>query len=569
MSENSWRPYEASDYLDVTDIDVFLNSAARDIPELFSFSQVGASRHGRPIWLVTLALGDKPLEERSILWLDAGTHASEWTGVSALMYSLSEWIKGVQQGDEGLLSWFEEHAILAIPCISPDGYQALRDGAPYLRSTLRPPRHDAPRRGLDPCDMDGDGVVRWMRWKHPAGPLVEDEDVPLYMRPRRLDDDPDKAYFMCQEGQFIDWDGASWTGADSLYGIDLNRNFPGNWKPFSMFGMDSGAYSASEPESRAVLDTFAQYPTIAAGLTYHTYTGCILTQPYSKDVPLQEDDLFLLQDLADNLVQDTGYVTYKVYPDFMYKEDSPTPGVWSDTMSTVFGVSSYTVEFWNPYKAAGVEVDQPARLFAEPDPDIIKALVKFAAGYETKSWEVVEHPQLGEVEIGGIDYLHTVRNPPRENLLGECRIGHNMAERLRHGLPRVRVNMESKALSGGGYLVSLLIENLGYLPTSSLHYAAKINASPGCRVVVRQEDGDAVIAAHSSSKALKEFDHLQGWGDRLRDGGRHALYPGLGSQPSRVCLEWIVESEGVFHADVFAGRAGHQSISMKLGQENQ
>ena len=85
----------------------------------------------------------------------------------------------------------------------PDGFQAMCEGSPFIRSSLRPPQPGTVRSGLDPCDVDGDGIVRWMRWKHPAGSFVPDPDVPMFMRPRTLEDDPADAYFLCDEGEFI------------------------------------------------------------------------------------------------------------------------------------------------------------------------------------------------------------------------------------------------------------------------------------------------------------------------------------------------------------------------------
>ena len=515
--------------------------------------------------MVTLCLGERALEERSVLWLDAGTHASEWTGVSALLYSLSRWVEGVERQDEELMEWFSTRAIVAIPCISPDGYDALRHGAPYLRSSLRPPRHDEPRQGLDPCDMNGDGAVRWMRWRHPAGPLVQDEEVPLFMRPRTLDDAPEDAFFVCSEGEFIGWDGVHWTGAKARHGVDLNRNFPANWKPFSMFGMDAGAYSASEPESRAVLDAFASLPTIAAGLTYHTYTGCILTQPYQKDSPLDEADLFVIQKLADDLIADTGYTVYKVFPDFMYRQDRPTPGVWSDTMTTVFGVPSYTVEFWNPYKASGVEVEKPAEFFTNPDPTIIREMIRFASQQPGATpWTRFEHPQLGEVELGGVDYMRTIRNPPEDQLAAECDTGHTMAERLRRALPTVQISHHVERLGDRLYALSIELENTGYLSTSSLTRATSINASPGCKIALTLPKG-VTLSSSSASREVATVPHLSGWGERLLDGGRHAIYPSLGSSTSRHRTTWLLEGEGALvTCDVHLGRAGRETIHVDL-----
>ncbi|MFU8803874.1 MAG: M14 family zinc carboxypeptidase, partial [Bradymonadaceae bacterium] len=159
--------------------------------------------------------------------------------------------------------------------------------------------------------------------------------------------------------EFTNWDGVRWTSAPREFGVDLNRNFPGGWQPFSMFGMYGGRFPMSEPESRAVVDTFAAHPHIGCALTMHTYTGCILTQPYRKETPLSKGDLDLMEALARDAAEGTGYKVIRVYPDFMYDKGRSIVGVWADTISTVFGVPGYTVKLWDPMGYAGLEVENP------------------------------------------------------------------------------------------------------------------------------------------------------------------------------------------------------------------
>ena len=58
--------------------------------------------------------------------------------------------------------------------------------------------------------------------------------------------------------------------------------------------MDGGQYPLSVPESRAVVETFRD-SRISAAVTNHTYTGCLLTQPYRK-TPLPRADIQLCID---------------------------------------------------------------------------------------------------------------------------------------------------------------------------------------------------------------------------------------------------------------------------------
>ena len=151
------------------------------MPHFAHFEVYGQSREGRPLILLTLHLGDNP-EEHPALWVDAATHAQEWAGVASCLYAISHWVERLRAGDQALDAWFRQHTIYVAPCLSPDGYQHTRSGGAFVRSTLRPPKVGERRVGLEPQDLDGDGEVLWMRWRHPAGPWVPHETLPMLMR---------------------------------------------------------------------------------------------------------------------------------------------------------------------------------------------------------------------------------------------------------------------------------------------------------------------------------------------------------------------------------------------------
>ena len=561
----SFVPYRADRYLEWPEIEALCLSMEEALPEWVEVRQVGVSLLGQPLWLVVVGRRDAGRADRPALWLDGGTHASEWTSVSAAMFILSSWVERLRAGDEALMRWFQGQSALVMPCISPDGYDAMRRGSPFLRSTLRPPVEGQVRVGLDPCDVDGDGAVRWMRWRHPAGPFVQDERVPLAMRPRRIDDDPELAYFVCQEGRFLQWDGLTWVEAPRQFGLDLNRNFAADWRPFSMFGMDSGRYPMDAPESRAVVQSFTSHPFIGAALTFHTYTGCLLTAPYKQDDVFDRGDLRMMQTLAADLVEGTSYRVFKICPEFMYDPKKPIVGAWEETMTTVFGVLAYTVEFWDPYAHCGVQMDKPAEFFVEPDYARIRPLMEEFSKpeYNPTPWTWFDHPQLGQVELGGIDYLHTVRNPPLSLLARECERGLVFAERLRRALPQVTARAEVTPLGEGLSRVDVVLENMGYLPTSSLRLGQRLGACPGVSVQVEGCQGQLrLVDAGVRAKAL---DHLEGWGAARVTAGSHAVYPGLGGA-HRGVASWLVRGHGLLSLSWVAGRAGRGRLEVQIDE---
>ncbi len=512
---------------------------------LVHLQTLGHTDHGRPLLLLEVG---HDVQEKPALWLDGGTHAVEWTGVSAALATVDSWLRRQDAGDADLVGFFRDHAAFVMPCMSPDGYQAMHDGSPYLRSTLRPAPGGV-RAGLAPHDIDGDGHIGWMRWRHPAGPWVPDVDEPLLMRPRTLDDPPDQAFYVASEGRFLAWDGWRWVDAPRQFGLDLNRNFPAHWSPFRMFGMDGGRFPGSAPESRAVLDAVAARPRIAAALSNHTYTGALLTQPYRADSPLKTADIRLMKRLAENAVAGTGYRAIQVHPDFTYDPEQPIRGVWADTLSTTFGVPGYTLELWNPFGWAGVEVPEPASFFRDPDMDVIGALLRtFRREGLVKDWRPFDHPQLGPVELGGVDYLHSVRNPPAALLPEECARGVAVADRLRKALPRVEASV---AVQGSGELrtVTLRLENQGFLPTSGLALAVE-------RGTVSPVTATLSGAAPVRGSREVELSHLGGWGQAADGLAGNPLYPGLGTSGQRCEHVWTVRPAGPIDVRWDAGRGG-------------
>ena len=557
----SWTPYNGDRYLDFPELETWCRSLAAAHPEWMSIVEIGQSREGRKIWLITVGDQNTELDTKPAFWLDGGTHAAEWTGVMAALHTLSRWAELLESGDADTVARFQATTAYVAPCISPDGFQAMCEGAPFLRSSTRPPLPGTHPVGLRPADLTGDGAIRWMRWRHEAGPWVVDPDTPMCMRHRRLDDRPEDAFFFCSEGRFVHWDGVAWSEAPREFGLDLNRNFPGSWAPFRMFGMDGGAYPLSEPESRSVVDAVAARPNIAVALTNHTYTGCILTQPYRDPSPLGQADIDLFEKLAEGAVEGTGYRVVKTHPDFVYDPKVDIVGVWSDTLSTTFGIPGYTLELWNPYGFAGVEIEKPAEFFRKPDPTLIRKLLEaFTQDPAMVSpWERFEHPQLGEVEVGGIDYMRTIRNPPEALLPAEVGRGAVVADRMLAATPRLSVTLRTEARDGVT-IVDAVVENLGYLPTAASAHARSLELVPPIRLDLSHDDDVSVI----DGDVTQTVDNLEGWGSLQVTASRHAVYPGLGSSSTRARVRWVIQGSGEVTVRWTAARAGSGAVSTSV-----
>jgi len=408
-------------------------------------------------------------------------------------------------------------------------------------------------------------LVQLMRWRHPAGPYVIDDESDLGVRRRNLSDDSDKACFVCQEGLFLRWDGIKWTQAPLKYGLDLNRNFPVNWSPFEMFGMDGGEFSLSEPESRSVIDAVSARPNIAVGLSNHTYTGALLTQPYRPDSPLTEGDVDLMERLALEAVRGTDYRVMRVFPEFTYDSNQPVVGVWADCLTCTLGIPGYTLELWDPFSWAGVKVKDPAKFFKNPQPNIVEALLRKAVKDRGMLiWNPFQHPQLGEVEIGGIDYLRTIRNPPISLLQKECQKGFQVADNLRRSLPKVQVKLKVEGIAIETYRLEVVFENLGFLGTTSLERAEQISSAKGIEVSLVVSSNVNLV----EGKKERNLGSLEGWGNWQVGSAKNLIYPSLPNKGNRISATWILQGMGDVFLTWDAGRGGRGKETILINESS-
>src|SRR5258708_19960263 len=82
-------------------------------------------------------------------------------------------------------------------------------------------------------------------------------------------------YRVLPEGRLEGYDGFTLKVKKPRQGIDLNRNFPGNWRQeFEQLG--AGPFPTSEPEVRAVAEFVVGHPNITGGVAFHTWSGVLL-----------------------------------------------------------------------------------------------------------------------------------------------------------------------------------------------------------------------------------------------------------------------------------------------------
>ena len=556
-------------YLDHEQLTAQVRAWATDHPDLVRVESIAKSEEGRDVWLIKI--GPDPDRVRPTAWIDGNLHASELCGSSAAL-AIAEDVLNLHRGEalEGLSAPVQdalrEVLFYVCPRISPDGAEAVLKTGRYVRSV---PRDHRPNKGHARWvgqDIDGDGRQMLMRIEDPTGEFVDCQEVQGMLLPRTVDD-RGPFFKVYPEGVIEGFDGHTVPDPHFLSDndTDLNRNFPWSWAP-EPDQIGAGAYPGSTPESRALIELATRTPQLFFWLNYHTFGG-VFIRPLggAPDAKMDRDDLALYRQIGAWAESMTGYPTVSGYEEFLYEPDKPLHGDLSDFAYHARGCVSYVVELWDLFKRIGAKrpkkfVDHYTHLTRD---DLI-ALGRFDKVQNGNSalrpWRSVDHPQLGPVEVGGLDPTIGLSNPPYSMLAEVCAQHSLHALHVASLAPRIRLSQKVETLNQGLRRVLVTVENIGYLPTYVLSSAKKLSfneplwadAEPlGCELVHPEEHH-------------KEVGHLAGWGRGLFDGTSAIYYMRSRGNVSTSTVSWLVSGQGSLRVKVSSCRMGERSIVVEL-----
>jgi Predicted carboxypeptidase len=450
-----------------------LDALAAARPDLVALESIGRSYEGRDIRLATVT-NEKtgPHHEKPAIWVDANIHSTEVTGSTAALHLLHRLVTG-HGADERITRALDTRTFYVVPRVNPDGVElALSTPPTYLRSSVRRwPRTDEAD-GLAEGDVDGDGRILTMRAVDANGAWKPASEDPRIMVPRAPDEDgPGPYYRLLTEGTVRNYDGVLVPSARDPRSLDLNRNFPVNWRTEGE-QQGAGPFPSSEPEVRTVMTAVSARPNICAYFAHHTFSGVIL-RPYDDraDDQFPTEDLRIYNVLGKQATAITGYKAISVFHDFRYDPKDVITGaadMWAYEHAGIFG---WTTEFWSPLPKAGITDYHFVNWFADhPIADDV-ALLRWndeaLGGRGFVDWYPFEHPQLGPIEIGGWDWFNVWGNAPPE--LMEAEIAPHSDFQIFTALvtPLLRIHLaETQRLGESSWLVRLAVENDGWLPTN-------------------------------------------------------------------------------------------------------
>ncbi|MEO8700450.1 MAG: M14 family metallopeptidase [Kofleriaceae bacterium] len=558
------------DYLDHDRLTRQLRSWADTFPGITRLTSIAKTPEGRDVWL--LAIGADPDRIRPAVWVGGNVHAAELAG-SSVALAIAETVldlhtkPGAIDLPAAMIDRLRDVLFYIVPRISPDGAECVLTLGRTVRSVPRDHRCERGKPRWLPGDIDGDGRALSMRVQDPGGELVEAHEFPGLLVERTIDDDG-PFYKLYPEGTIEHFDGKHIPSPYFLGDnpIDLNRNFPWSWVP-GHEQIGAGPFPASEPESRGIVEFATAHPEIFAWLDLHTFGGVLIRPPgHTPDSKMDQEDLAIFRQLEAWMLHHTGYPTVSGYDEFLYEPDKPLRGDLTEFAYNQRGAIGYVIELWDLFKRIGME--RPAK-FVDYYQNVSRAdLVKLArwdreenAGRSFPPWRSFEHPQLGTVEVGGIDPRVGIWNPPLHELAKVCLQQTQVLLRVAALAPRLRIaKIDRDALGGGITRVDVEIINDGYLGSYGAPSAKKLDFNEPVYATATT-DGCALVDPGAAHQVL---GHLDGWGHGLHTGQNLPAYPGTRGNTHAAWAHYLVRGAGALELRVGSCRAGFVTARISL-----
>lgn len=544
MSEEN--EFDFNHYFKYEELTLFLKKMEEKHAGIAKLHSLCKSSTGRDVWLLEITNFETGLgRDKPGYYIDGNTHASEVAGSMVCLYTIRHLLTTYGK-DDFVKELLNSKVIYVLPRIDVDGAEVFLTTPQVWLGTAKfypfAEEEWGRREGLYGEDVNGDGYITQMRIKDPNGDWKISDKDPRLMIKRRPEETGGSYYKVYLEGLILNYRGDEIKIAPAKYGMNLNRNFPGDWVPENV-QPGSGLVPISEPEVRAVVDFWLSHPNIGGMVTYHTHGGVIVRAFDNKpDSEFIEKDLVLFKTIGAMGTEITGYPNVSSFEDFTRDKKKPRHGCTDGWTYLSRGIPGFCLELWDLAKHSGLGGFKERggvyfRLDALKEEDALKPLLwldKELNGQGFSNWHSFKHPQLGDVEIGGWSMKFTWRNPPERFLGEECKRVFMFPLRHASLLPLVKIT-SSKAIKVAQevFRIEMIVENLGFLPTNISEQAVQANAvKPVVAYIGLNEDASLLIG-----REWVEIGHLKGLFDKLPELPAPTMEEG-----SKKKIEWIVKA---------------------------
>lgn len=440
--------------------------------------ELGKSAGGRSITGIEIGSGDR--SQKPALLVIGGVDPEDLSGSAASLKFASFLLE--QSAVDSVKTVLDKYTVYVIPRLSPDPLES------YFRKPLagipgNDQKVDADRDGSvqedGPSDLNGDGIVSWMRVMDPSGEWIFHNDSDKLMRKADTKKGEVGRWLILKEGK--DDDGDKLINEDGPGGVNVNKNFTYNYKAYQPNG---GRHPFEAPEARAIGEFMFDRTNIIATFTF-SYVDNI-NKPWRVKFPRTPGPNRFA---ADSIAH--AFITNDVKSLAKY---TGTEGAGGDLVGWAYwhaGKMSFGAPAWSfPSDKPAAGGNAPARggaAGAASDDAELNALKWFEANDPSGfiNWSAYTHPDFPgkTVEIGGFKPF-ALANAPTQALLDEA--GDNATKllfRLAAALPELEVHQPTvENLGGGVYRVTVTATNIGKLPT---HTEIGVNVKGTKPVLIR------------------------------------------------------------------------------------
>ena len=496
-------------------------------PNLTRLHTIGSSYWGKDLWVLEVtnsATGSG--DAKPAYWADGGTHPDEPVGTPMVMH-LAQTLLSRFGSDSRITDLLDTRAFYIMPTVNPDAVDYFLT-EPGMISHGQPWDDDGD--GLvdedPPEDLNGDGAITVMRIRDETGPWKTSTLDPRLLTIRGESEPGEFRTF--SEG--IDNDGDGYFNEDDLGGINVNRTYPYEWNPAQR---GSGPYPLAIPESKAVVEFFANHPNITGAYSIHGGgwpVNWIVRPPANvPDEELPEFDVDVMKMIGAKYGEITGgEEVVSLWADTIMKR-KPGPYGWGLFASWAFhqyGVFSFSPEM------AGIDADYDGDGRVS-EIEMLRWSDTEKGGQYYRDWTPFDHPQLGPVEIGG--WVKKVV-PIDAGLEKICREHTEFMMYQAELSPLIRLrDVRHSVLADGVYRVEATVSNHGFLPTYVSETARANRRDMPIFVSLAIENGAVV-----SGQQRLDLGHLAG--NAPGAAGYFLFSVNDRRLPSRT-VEWIIKKE--------------------------
>ncbi len=578
----SWSRYYS--YAEWTKI---MHDIQKQYPHLSDIQSIGKSRMGRDQYLITITAKSTGKDtEKTAMWVDGAVHGNEVNGITCSLY-LMWYLLTRYDYDPYVYDLVNNHTFYILPGLNVDANASFVEypNTPNNpREPFRPEDNDGD--GLydedRTEDVDGDGELSVMYIEDPHGDYKLSADKRQFIRV----DDPaeDVMRFRRISDEGYDNDGDGMINEDDIGGPDPNRNYPADWN------LQAGnPYTMSEPETRNAYTFMLNHPNIFASFHYHNIGRLIMfsrpplrEQRMTEEQRRRQEEMFaryleelrktnkyaqafnfpIRQEYQEDLRAQTEIVTMGTR---ILKNYRPTPSGGSGQAQAssydMLGNYAYLIELWGSPAFDADENDDGE----VSDEELLKWIDIELTGEGWVAPHKVNHPDLGEIWIGGTRKKHVYRTPPARYIEQEALKNTQFVLYCASQFPKVEIgDIIVRPAADNVYWIEVAVKNDRVYPTAS-DRSKQLQRVKKDRITVKTSDNISMIEIPGGSAFIDSSNPGSQTEVITKKGTEFWL---KGKQSLRFCT--MVKMDGnqgwvEFHVASQRGGKDTKRIDLKLG----